>query len=93
MDLAQWPTGTDARVVSVDADAATRLRLSELGVRAGTTVRVTHRSAFGGRVLAVGVDRFALDARTCGFIEVDGSGAASCAVPGCQGDCPLAGAR
>jgi ferrous iron transport protein A len=71
MDLGRWPTHTEARVVDVDLDHAARLRLSELGLRAGAVVRVTHRAAFGGRVVAIGSDRFAVDARTCARIEIE----------------------
>ena len=70
MDLGHLMTGTDGRVTSVNLDHGTRLRMSELGLRPGVRVRVTHRAAFGGRVLAIGTDRFAVDARTCGLIEV-----------------------
>lgn len=71
VDLAHWPPHTDARVVGVDVDTATRLRVGELGLRPGTVVQVTHRAAFGGRVIAVGADRFAVDPATCASIRVE----------------------
>ncbi len=70
MEIGRWPTGVDARVTAVDVAPADLLRLGELGLRTGARVRVTHKAAFGGRVVAVGTDRFAVDARTCAHIQV-----------------------
>lgn len=70
MDLLHWPPGADARVVAVDVDRSARFRVGELGLRPGAVVRVTHRAAFGGRVVAIGAERFAVDAATCARIEV-----------------------
>ncbi|ADG73510.1 FeoA family protein [Cellulomonas flavigena DSM 20109] len=69
MDLRSVPPGGSARVVAVDLDDGPRVRLRELGVRPGRVVQVTHRSAFG-LVVAVGADRFAVDARTAAAIGV-----------------------
>jgi ferrous iron transport protein A len=74
MNLGEWPPLTDGRVVRVDVDPTAVLRLSELGLRPGATVRVTHRAAFGGRVVGIGADRFAVDAATCARIEVASAG-------------------
>lgn len=71
MNLTSLAPGADAHVTRVLLDPGTCLRLGELGIRAGALVRVSQRAAFGGRVLAVGADRFALDSRTCGLIEVE----------------------
>jgi ferrous iron transport protein A len=71
MDLGELPPDTAGRVLAVGLDPVHRLRLAELGIRPGARLRVTHRAAFGGRVLAVGADRFALDAATCARIQVD----------------------
>ncbi|MFF1530850.1 ferrous iron transport protein A [Cellulomonas sp. NPDC058312] len=71
MDLGELPPHTPGRVRAVGLEPAHRLRLAELGIRPGARLRVTHRAAFGGRVLAVGADRFALDATTCARIQVD----------------------
>jgi ferrous iron transport protein A len=71
MDLGHWPLAQPGRVVRVDLDPGHRLRLAELGLRPGTPFRVTHRGAFGGRVLALGADRFAVDAATCARIAVE----------------------
>ncbi len=65
---------TDGLVVRVDVDPSAVLRLSELGLRPGATVQVTHRAAFGGRVVGIGADRFAVDAATCAQIEVATAG-------------------
>lgn len=70
MDLLHWPPGADARVVAVDVERSARFRVGELGLRPGAVVRVTHRAAFGGRVVAIGAERFAVDAATCARIEV-----------------------
>ncbi len=70
MNLGQWPVGTEGRVVAIDLEQSMRLRLGELGLRPGSSFRVTHLAAFGGRVVAIGADRFAVDAATCGRIEV-----------------------
>lgn len=60
----------DAAVDEVVVLASPRLeparsrRLAELGLRAGARVTVLHRSAGGGRILAVGDARIALDRAT-----------------------------
>jgi ferrous iron transport protein A len=64
------PVGVDLTVVAVTVPPAVRLRLREIGLRAGTTLRVTHRAAFGGRVVAVGSTRLAVDGATAARIEV-----------------------
>lgn len=76
MDLAHWPPGTDARVLAVDMPDAARFRAGELGLRPGAVLRVTHRAAFGGRVVAIGAERFAVDAATCARIELVAADAA-----------------
>lgn len=59
------------RIVDVDVDVRSGLRLSELGLRPGALVEVTHDVRSQGRVVAVGAERFALDQRTCGGIRVE----------------------
>lgn len=71
MNLGQLPTMTDGRVTGVDLPDTQRLRMAEMGLRLGTVLHVTHRAAFGGRVVAIGADRFAVDAVTCSAITVD----------------------
>jgi ferrous iron transport protein A len=46
-------------------------RLRELGIGLGATLVVAQRTAFGGRLVQVGADRFALDAATAAGIEVE----------------------
>lgn len=70
MNLNALPRGTHGRIETIAVDSGTRLRLSELGLRPGALVKVTHRAAFGGRVVAVGADRFAVDGKTCAQIDV-----------------------
>lgn len=46
-------------------------RLRELGIGPGVTLVVAQGTAFGGRLVQVGADRFALDAATAAGIEVE----------------------
>ena len=58
------------RVVELELDDATRRRFRALGLAPGAVVHVTHRGGFGGRVVGVGADRFALDSGTCARVQV-----------------------
>ncbi|WP_263118237.1 FeoA family protein [Cellulomonas sp. RIT-PI-Y] len=71
MDLAQLAPMTDGRVATVTLPTSQRLRLAEMGLRPGAVLRVTQRAAFGGRVVALGAERFAVDAATCALIQVE----------------------
>ncbi len=71
MNLAQCPVDAHARVVALDAEQSMRLRMSELGLRVGAVVRVTQRAAFGGRVVAIGAQRFAVDGQTATRIAIE----------------------
>ena len=71
MELGACRAGAVARIVRVDVEPAARLRFGELGLRAGALVQVTHDVGAQGRVVAVGADRFALDAATCARITVE----------------------
>ncbi|MBI1758100.1 MAG: ferrous iron transport protein A [Actinobacteria bacterium] len=71
MTLRDCPVGMAARLVGVELDPGRVLRLRELGLALGTVVRVTHRAAFGGRVVAVGPARFAVDAGTARSLRVE----------------------
>lgn len=71
MDLACCDEGVCARIVDVDVEPGMCLRLGELGLRRGAFVEVTHDAGRQGRVVAVGAERFALDARTCALIVVE----------------------
>jgi ferrous iron transport protein A len=70
MHLTDVALNAPVKVTLVDLPHEHEQRLAALGVGRGATVRVTHRAGFGGRVLAVGADRIALDAATCGRIAV-----------------------
>lgn len=58
------------RVTGVRMDERHVLRMLELGIRVGGLVRVTQRSNFGGRVIAIGTGRIAIDAATAQSITV-----------------------
>ncbi|WP_288270757.1 ferrous iron transport protein A [uncultured Bifidobacterium sp.] len=68
--LEDCPVGQDMRVTGVRMDERHVLRMLELGIRAGGLVRVTQRSNFGGRVIAIGTGRIAVDAATAQSITV-----------------------
>lgn len=70
MDLALLPLGLDAVITRVDIDGALGARLAELGLRPGASIRPTHATAAGARVVALGADRIALDRGTCGRVEI-----------------------
>ena len=70
MDLGSCVVGTDVEVVDVGAPATARLRMREVGLRVGSIVRVTQQGPFGGRVVAVGASRIAVDSATATGIEV-----------------------
>jgi ferrous iron transport protein A len=63
--------GVDARVIGVHAEDGASLRLTEIGLRAGERVRVIQRAGLGGRLLALGCGRIAVDAGTARCIEVE----------------------
>ena len=68
--MPEQPTVRDLRVGAtaiLDEPAvgqAQRLRLAELGIRAGETVRMVQRSVGGARVVSVRDSRIALDGTT-----------------------------
>ncbi len=62
--LATVPVGQRVRLTEPDpatVPASRARRLAELGLRAGATVEVLARTAGGGRIVAVGAGRIALD--------------------------------
>ena len=71
MTLAECPTGADLRVLGVALEPAVRLRLREIGVHDGAVLRLSRRGAFGGRVVAVGASRIALDGATARLVHVE----------------------
>lgn len=70
MDLAGCPLHMDVVVRSVDLPADVRVRMWELGLHEGVVVRATHRGPAGGRVVAVGGSRLALDGATATRVAV-----------------------
>jgi ferrous iron transport protein A len=74
MTLPEIPLGTEVRVTGVRLPSAAAFRLSEMGIRLGTTAHVTQYAVFGGRVIAVAGCRFALDGGTAGLIDVEAVG-------------------
>lgn len=78
---------SDMVITGIDLDSRHGFRLEELGLRRGTTIRVVQRSAFGGRVLARGPERIAVDAGTARRIRVrvDAPRAAGAALPSLMG--------
>ena len=71
MNLTGCPEGACARIVGLDVEPGMCLRLCELGLRPGAVVEIIHDAGRHGRVLALGAERFALDARTCALIAVE----------------------
>lgn len=86
MHLGSCPLGHDVEILDVDVATEVRLRLWEIGLHRGARIRVTQRGPAGGRVLAVGGTRLALDAATAARVTVVPSGllaaVASAAAPG-----------
>ena len=68
--LRSCPVGMDVVIDSVKLDDVHRFRLSELGLREGLHVRVAQRCAFGGRLVARGTERIAVDSATATSIVV-----------------------
>ncbi len=64
MRLGDVRTGAHAVLEAPDVPAQMARRLAELGLRAGESVQVMHRTAGGGRLLAVGDTRIAIDRQT-----------------------------
>lgn len=71
LSLFDTPLGTVVEVNRFDVEAAWRLRLAELGVRRNSRVRPVQRTTGGGRVIAVGSARVALDKNICRRVLVD----------------------
>ncbi len=71
MHLGECRLDQDVVVVTVDLPPESRLRMREVGMHAGAVVRVTHRGPSGGRVVAVGGARLALDAATATKVQVE----------------------
>lgn len=70
MRLDTCPLDAEVEVVSLDVPGIAQLRLREVGVRVGAMLRVTNVAPFGGRVVAIGASRVALDGATAAVIRV-----------------------
>ncbi len=71
MTLDDAPTGVPARVGSTDVEPLLARRLAELGIRPGSVVTPLHRTAGGGRMLAVADTRLALARTVLRRVAVD----------------------
>lgn len=70
MCLLDCPLGQAATLCNVAADPALRRRLAELGLRCGMRVTATQRTSGGGRVVAAGDARLALDRTSAAALQV-----------------------
>ncbi len=68
--LADLAVGDSAQLAEPLVPPAQRMRLAELGLRPGQTVRIAQRSVAGARVIAVGGSRIALDAATVALLPI-----------------------
>ena len=68
--LLDCPLGQAALLCNVAADPALRRRLAELGLRCGMSVTATQRTSGGGRVVAAGDTRVALDRTAASALQV-----------------------
>lgn len=64
MTLHDCPLNARVVVDGIDLDDRHRFRLCEIGLAPGTGLRVVQRGAFGGRVIAFGNERVAVDGGT-----------------------------
>jgi ferrous iron transport protein A len=71
MTLIDCAAGDEVLLRRVTGDTADRRRLIELGLVAGTTVRLVSRAPGGAVVVAVGDGRVGLDARTAARLFVE----------------------
>ena len=69
MTLASAPCGVPLVLGQADLPVARRLRLAELGLRAGATVTVLRRTAGGGRIIGVGDARVAVGRTVLGTMS------------------------
>lgn len=69
MRLTEAPFGVPLRLTTVGVGDPLRMR--ELGLRVGSLLEVVQRAGFGGRVLALGPTRIALDHVSCAALAVE----------------------
>ncbi|WP_432624398.1 FeoA family protein [Bifidobacterium sp.] len=70
MTLSDCPRGVRVIVDDVDLDDRHRFRLREIGLARGVELQVIQRGVFGGRVIAFGGERVALDGNTARAVHV-----------------------
>ena len=70
MTLERCPVGSEVEIRRVTIEERYRFRLGELGLREHERIRVLQKTSFGGRVLAHGRDRMAVDGDTVSHIVV-----------------------
>ena len=70
MTLRDCPRAMRVVVDGIDLDDRHRFRLCEIGLAPGAGLRVMQRSAFGGRVVAFGNERVAVDGGTARAVRV-----------------------
>ncbi len=70
MTLRDCPRAMRVVVDGIDLDERHRFRLCEIGLAPGAGLRVVQRSAFGGRVVAFGNERVAVDGGTARAVRV-----------------------
>ena len=70
MTLHDCPLNARVVVDGIDLDDRHRFRLCEIGLAPGTGLRVVQRGAFGGRVIAFGNERVAVDGGTARAVRV-----------------------
>lgn len=70
MTLRDCPRAMRVVVDGIDLDERHRFRLCEIGLAPGTGLRVVQRGAFGGRVIAFGDERVAVDGATARAVRV-----------------------
>ncbi len=70
MALSDCPRGMHAVIDGIDLDERHRFHLYEIGLAPGAQLRIMQRGAFGGRVVALGGERVALDNGTAQAIRI-----------------------
>jgi ferrous iron transport protein A len=68
--LASLPVGSTGSLLLGELPQRSRVRLSQLGLRAGAAVTVLARTAGGGRLVGVGATRIGLDRDTARRLEL-----------------------
>ena len=63
--------GATVRLTGIDIGAAERLRLAQLGLRPGALFTILARTSGGGRLIALGTSRIALDRSTARRLAVE----------------------